>query len=69
MEKKEVNKLIKGLLADKLSWEEKEKLSRDKLVEERMKRQWRHAAENPEDREMGERVWKRLEKCRKPTPS
>lgn len=67
MEKKEINKLIKGLLTDKISWEEKEKLSRYKSVEERMKRQWRHVAENPEDREMGERVWKRLEKCRKAT--
>lgn len=65
MEKKEVNKLIKGLLTDKISWEEKEKLSRYKSVEERMKRQWRHVAENPEDREMGERVWKRLEESRK----
>ena len=27
MEKKEVNRLIKGLLTDQLSWEEKEKLS------------------------------------------
>lgn len=66
MEKKEVNRLIKGLLTDQLSWEEKEKLSQHKSVEERMKRQWRHAAESPEDREMGERVWKRLEECRKP---
>lgn len=53
MEKKEVNRLIKGLLTDQLSWEEKEKLSQHKSVEERMKRQWRHAAESPEDREMG----------------
>lgn len=67
MEKKEVNKLIKGLLTDKISWEEKEKLSQYKEVEERMKRQWRHVAENPEDREMGERVWKRLEECRRVT--
>lgn len=67
MKTKEVNKLIKGLLTDKLSWEEKEKLSRYKPIEERMKRQWKHVVENPEDREMGERVWKRLEACRKMT--
>jgi hypothetical protein len=48
MEKKEVNRLIKNLLTDQLNWEEKEKLSRHKLVEERMKRQWRHATENPQ---------------------
>lgn len=65
MEKKEVNRLIKNLLTDQLNWEEKEKLSRHKLVEERMKRQWRHATENPKDWEMGKRVWERLEKCRK----
>ena len=65
MEKKEVNRLINNLLTAQLNWEEKEKLSRHKLVEERMKRQWRHATENPKDWEMGKRVWERLEKCRK----
>lgn len=62
METKEVNKLIKGLLTDKLSWEEKEKLSQYKPIEERMKRQWKSASSNPEIQAMGERVWRRLEK-------
>lgn len=67
MERKETETLIKGLLTDKLSWEEKEKLSRYSPIEERMRRQWQRVTGNPADREMGERIWKRLEECRKMT--
>lgn len=67
MEIKEVNRLIKGLLTDKLSWEEKKELSHFNPIEEKMKRQWHHSAETATDNEMKERVWKRLEKCRKTT--
>lgn len=60
-----VNRLKKGLLTDKLSWEEKEKLSKQSSVEMRMKQQWESVAEEPCDPEMGERIWRRLEKSRK----
>ena len=67
METNEVNRLIKGLLTDKLDWDEKKKLSRHKLIEERMKRQWRHITSESSEQEMKERIWQRLENCRKAT--
>ncbi|QIU96382.1 FecR family protein [Bacteroides faecium] len=67
MEKNEVNRLIKGLLADKLDWDEKKKLSQHKLIEERMKRQWKHTTSESSEQEMKERIWQRLENCRKAT--
>lgn len=67
METNEVNRLIKGLLADKLDWEEKKELAQHKLIEERMRRQWKHTTSESSEQEMKERVWQRLEKCRKAT--
>lgn len=60
-----VKRLKKGLLTDKLSWEEKEKLSKQSSVEMKMKQQWESIAEEPCDPEMGVRIWRRLEKSRK----
>lgn len=63
-----VNRLKKGLLTDKLSWEEKEKLSKQSSVEMKMKQQWESIADEPCDPEMGVRIWRRLEKSRKEQP-
>lgn len=65
METKEVNRLVKGLITNKLDWEEKKKLSRFKLIEKRMKRQWENSTGEPLEQDMKERIWKRLEECRK----
>lgn len=67
MKEEEIIRLIKDLLAGQLSWKEKEDLARYRPVEERMKRQWSHVSYTASDKEMGERVWKRLETYRKRT--
>lgn len=66
MDKYEINKLVKGLLASQLNWEEKKKLSQYRLIEDRMKQQWKHTTTELMEAEMQERIWKRIIKNRKP---